>query len=59
MVVYLRIVPLSLNITNLSVLGTKAVNVAYTAVYCQCFMPIDVFHNAKNEVVKSAGILAV
>ncbi len=52
MVVHLRLFPLSFNITSLSDLGIKTVHVAPdTAVYCQCFMPTDVFHDVEKEVV--------
>lgn len=52
MVVNLRIFPLSFNITNLSDLGTRTVYVAPdTAVYCHCFMPIDVCPDVGKEVV--------
>lgn len=52
MVVHLRLFPLSFSITILSDLGTTPVYVAPdTAVYCQCFMPMDVFHDVEKGVV--------
>lgn len=46
---------LSFSITHFSDLGRQAVNVAFdTSVYCQhFFMPLDVFHDAGHEGVKS------
>lgn len=49
--VWFYIFPLSCNITNLSNLGTRTVYVAPdTAVYCQCFMPMDVFHDVEKKL---------
>lgn len=48
----LCIFPLSFIVTSLSDLGTGTVYVApETAVYCHCFMPMDVFHDVEKEVV--------
>lgn len=49
--VWFYIFPLSCNITNLFHLGTRTVYVAPdTAVYCQCFMPMDVFHDVEKKL---------